>query len=84
MSVTRYNKKLKINEMQTIKEIEEPSICNLKIEKLLVPTEIKTEIKTNPDKSEIVDFPKERRNALIISDNEINEIVNEIVNYIKK
>lgn len=106
MSITRYNKKLKIHEMRTIKELEEPEICEtkintgsklkiidldlneIKIDKLLVPTGTETKNTTKDttnnlddfDKSDKVDFPKKRRNALIISDNEINEIVE----YIKK
>ena len=95
MSVTRYNKKLKIHEMRTIKELEELQISkpkipskikmidmdDTKIEKLVVPIGLETQIELNKvDKVDKVDFSKERRNALIMSDTEIKEIID----YIKK
>jgi hypothetical protein len=77
MSVTQYNKKLKINVLSKIDETKEIELNQIELKQI--------ELKQIETQTQIIEpeFPKQRRNALIISDIEIKEI-NEIIKKIKK
>ena len=92
MSVTQYNKKLKINVLSKIDETKEIELKEIELKEIelkqieLKQIELKQiELKQIETQRQIIEpeFPKQRRNALIISDIEIKEI-NEIIEKIKK